>query len=148
MNARISSQFWPLVQAVDGRSTYEALFQPRVRRGSRPGRLRELAGVAIELLPARLRGCVRGPRVPDREDGLELLVGPASDSRSRDETTTQSYRLAIFDEPGETRAEAVERCRERASRLLAGFDLDPVATALPDLDARRTGPIDGVRACI
>ena len=26
VNARISSQFWPLVQAVDGRSTYEALF--------------------------------------------------------------------------------------------------------------------------
>ena len=32
VNARISSQFWPLVEAVDGQSTYEALFELACRR--------------------------------------------------------------------------------------------------------------------
>ena len=45
VNARISSQFWPLVQAVDGQSTYEALF--RLACGDDPAWETGPAGVAI-----------------------------------------------------------------------------------------------------
>jgi hypothetical protein len=115
VNARIASQFAPLVQRLHGRSTYEALFalacgdDPAWRTGL-PG------GVGVSY-------CVRVfedafvAAVPEPEDGLEILVTPGLRLSEQGVNDAQSYRLAIFYEFGETRDEAVERCRARARAL-------------------------------
>ncbi len=128
VNARISSQFWPLVEAVDGQSTYEALF--RLACGEDPAWVTgERRGVAISCC-IRIFEDAMVRAVPDPEDGLELLVRPGLRFSEQGRNDAQSFRLAIFDEFGETRIEARERCRQRADRLLQGFDLDPVAAAV------------------
>jgi hypothetical protein len=64
-------------------------------------------------------------RVPDPEDGLELLVRAGLRLSQQGRNDAQSYRLCIFDEFGETRPEAVERCAARAERLRSCFELEP-----------------------
>jgi hypothetical protein len=115
VNGRIASQFAPLVQELHGRSTYDALFQlacgedPRWRTGLPDG-----VGISY---------CIRVfedafvEAVPEPEDGLEILVSPGLRLSEQGTNDAQSYRLAIFSEFGETRAEAVARCHARASRL-------------------------------
>lgn len=129
VNARIASQFWPLVAAVHGRSTYEALFL--LASGDDPEwKASPPQGAAVSY-------CVRVfedalvTRVPEPEDGLELLVRPGLRLSQQGLNDTQSYRLCIFDEFGKTREEAVERCRARARRLRAAFELEPVRAAAP-----------------
>ena len=121
VNGRIASQFWPLVRAVHGRSTYEALFE--LACGDDPGwRVGPPRGVAISY-------CVRVfedtyvAGVPESEGGLELLVRPGLRLSEQGPNDAQSYRLCIFHEVGETREEAVELCRARARRLR--FELVP-----------------------
>ena len=125
VNARISSQFWPLVEAVDGQSTYEALFE--LACGGDPAwAFGPPRGVAIS-------NCIRVfedafvRSVPDPEPGLELLVRPGLRLSQQGRNDEQSFRLAIFDEFAETRAAAVEQCLTRAKLLRDGFELDPVA---------------------
>ena len=123
VNARISSQFWPLVQAVDGQSTYEALF--RLACGDNPAwETGPGQGVAISYC-MRVFEDAQVRRVPDPEDGLELLVRPGLRLSQQGRNDAQSYRLCIFDEFGATRQEAVERCAARAERLRSCFELEP-----------------------
>jgi hypothetical protein len=62
--------------------------------------------------------------VPEPGDDLEVLVRPGLRlSKQAGPNDEASYRLAILVATGETRDEAVTRCRERARRL--GFRLRP-----------------------
>ena len=119
VNGRIASQFAPLVEAVEGRSTYEALcalalghapeWEPRPARGvALSYALRVFEDAFVESVPAP-------------EPGLELLVAPGKLLSEQGVNDVASYRLAIFDVWAETRPEAVARARGRASSL--GFGL-------------------------
>jgi ATP-grasp domain len=123
VNGRLASQFAPLVRAVHGRSTYEALF--RLACGEDPRwRSASPRGVAISY-------CVRVfedafvARVPDVDGDVEILVEPGLRLSEQGTNDAESYRLAIFHEVGDTREEALERCRARAASLV--FDLRPAA---------------------
>jgi biotin carboxylase len=126
VNARLASQFWPLVQAVKGRSTYEAMF--RLACGEDPG------WTDIPPRGVALSYCLRVfedafvESVPLPADGLELLVRPGLYLSEQGTNDTRSYRLCIFDAWGETREEAVARARARAASL--SFGLLPVAAGI------------------
>jgi hypothetical protein len=62
--------------------------------------------------------------VPEPEEGVEVLVRPGLALSEQGQNDPQSYRLAILYGFGETREEAVARCRERAEQL--SFRLAPV----------------------
>jgi hypothetical protein len=120
LNPRIASQFSPLVDAVHGRPTYDALFalacgeDPRWD-GSAP------TGVAISYV-VRVFDDALVEAVPELQDGLEILVSPGLMLSEQGTNDTASYRLAIFTEWGETREVALQRCRQRAQSLR--FELD------------------------
>jgi hypothetical protein len=122
VNGRIASQFAPLVQGLHGRSTYDALFwlacgeDPRWRTGLPDG-----VGVSYCL---RVFEDAFVETVPDPEEGVELLVRPGLFLSEQGTNDAQSYRLAILYGFGETREEAVQRCRARAAALT--FRLAPV----------------------
>ena len=65
--------------------------------------------------------------VPEPEPGLEVLVRPGLLLSEQGTNDSQSYRLAIFAEVGETREEAVMRCHRRARAL--AFELRPPRAA-------------------
>lgn len=119
VNARIASQFAPLVEAVHGRSTYDALFDvacgddPRWAPGS-PN------GVAISYV-VRVFEDAMVEAVPPDEPGVEILVRPGLRLSEQGTNDAASFRLAIFTEHGATREEAVSRCRERAAGLPFGL---------------------------
>jgi hypothetical protein len=122
-NARIASQFAPLVQALHGRSTYDALFA--LAAGDDPHwDARPPDGVAISYA-LRVFEDAFVAAVPEREEGVELLVRPGLRLSEQGANDAFSHRLAIFYEAGETREEAVVRCRRRAQSLRARFDLRP-----------------------
>lgn len=116
INPRLASQFAPLVEAVHGRSTYDLLF--RLACGDDPawdgssGR-----GVAISYVVRVFEDAVV-EAVPEPAPGLEVLVSPGRRLSEQGANDSASYRLAIFSEWGETRAEAVRRCRVRARSLV------------------------------
>jgi ATP-grasp domain len=122
VNGRLASQFAPLVAGLHGRSTYDALFE--LSTGTDPAWKTGLPdGVGISyVLRAFHDAFVEA--VPDPEDGMELLVRPGLDLSAQGVNDAQSFRLAILYGFGETREEAVARCRERAARL--SFRLAPV----------------------
>jgi hypothetical protein len=121
VNGRIASQFAPLVRAVHGRSTYEALF--RLACGDDPGWRRPSAtGSAISYC-LRVFEDAYVARVPEPSDGLEVLVSPGRRLSEQGTNDAESYRLAIFHEVGETRGQALARCRARAASL--AFELHP-----------------------
>jgi hypothetical protein len=122
VNGRIASQFAPLVQGLHGRSTYDALFElacgedPHWRTGLPDG-------FAVSYVVRVFEdGFVEA--VPDPEEGVELLVRPGLNLSEQGLNDAQSYRLAILYGFGETREEAVQRCRERAASL--NFRLAPL----------------------
>jgi biotin carboxylase len=124
LNPRIASQFSPLVEAVHGRPTYNALFALACGAdpawdGSNPN------GVAISYV-VRVFEDALVEAVPEPQDGLEILVRPGLRLSEQGTNDTASYRLAIFTEWGETREAALRRCRQRAQSLR--FDLDEAAT--------------------
>ena len=121
VNGRIASQFAPLVQALHGRSTYDALF--RLACGEDPGwQTGRPEGVAVSYcLRVFEDAFVEG--VPDPEEGLELLARPGLYLSEQGVNDAQSYRLCILYGVGETREEAVRICRERARAL--SFRLAP-----------------------
>jgi hypothetical protein len=119
VNARIASQFAPLVEAVECRSTYDALFA--LACGEDPGwAVGSGHGVAISYV-VRVFEDALVVAVPEPEESLEVLVRPGLRLSEQGANDTASYRLAIFTEYAATRAEAIRRCRERARSL--GFDL-------------------------
>lgn len=126
VNARLASQFWPLVQAVDGRSTYEAMF--KLACGEDPGwESGEGAGVALSYC-LRVFEDAFVDTVPLPEDGLELLVRPGLRLSEQGTNDVRSYRLCIFDAWGATREEAVEQARARAASL--SFGLVPLTAGI------------------
>jgi hypothetical protein len=121
VNGRIASQFAPLVQSLHGRSTYDALFE--LSCGDDPAwRTGIPDGVAVSFV-VRVFEDALVEAVPDPEEGLEVLVRPGLFLSEQGQNDAQSYRLAILYGSGETREEAVERCRERAASL--NFRLAP-----------------------
>jgi hypothetical protein len=122
VNGRIASQFAPLVQALHGRSTYDALFE--LACGEDPHWETGLPeGAAISYVMRVFEdACVEA--VPDPDDDLEVLVRPGLPLSAQGTNDAQSYRLAILYESGETREEAVAKARERAAAL--NFRLAPV----------------------
>ena len=115
INGRIASQFAPMMQAVHGRSTYDALLalacgtDPAWRSG-RPD------GVAVSyVLRAFADAFVES--VPEPDPGVEILVRPGLRLSEQGTNDVESYRVAIVYGAGETRAEALERCRSRLRRL-------------------------------
>jgi ATP-grasp domain len=122
VNGRIASQFAPLVLGLHGRSTYDALFE--LALGDDPGWETGLPdGVGVSYcLRVFSDAYVEG--VPDPDPDVELLVRPGLQLSQQGVNDAQSYRLAILYGFGETREEAVERCRERARSL--SFRLAPV----------------------
>jgi hypothetical protein len=121
VNARLASQFAPLVLGLHGRSTYEALFE--LALGEDPAwETGDPGGVAVSYaLRAFEDAYVEA--VPEPEDDLELLVRPGLRLSEQGVNDAQSYRLAIFTAFGETREEAVAASRERARSL--SFRLSP-----------------------
>jgi len=115
VNGRIASQFAPLVEAVEGQSTYEALL--RLATGEDPGwQHGQENGVAISYcLRVFEDAYVRD--VPEAQDGLEVLVRPGLRLSDQGLNDPHSFRLAIFSEWAPTREEAVARCRERVREL-------------------------------
>jgi biotin carboxylase len=115
VNGRIASQFAPLVQALHGRSTYNALFE--LACGDDPGWRTGLPdGVAMSYC-LRVFEDAYVEAVPEPEEGLEILVRPGLRLSEQGVNDAQSYRLAIFSESGTTREETLERCRARARGL-------------------------------
>jgi ATP-grasp domain-containing protein len=115
VNGRIASQFAPLVQSVHGRSTYDALFQ--LALGEDPAWTcgpPETVGISYCL---RLFEDAYVEEVPDPEPDLEVLVRPGLLLSEQGVNDAQSYRLAIFYGVGETREDAIESARERATAL-------------------------------
>lgn len=126
VNARLASQFWPLVQAVDGRSTYEAMFL--LSCGDDPAwEAGEPNGVALSYC-LRVFEDAFVESVPLPEDGLELLVRPGRRLSEQGTNDTRSFRLCIFEVWGETREEAVSRARARAATL--SFGLAPLGAGI------------------
>ena len=122
VNPRIASQFSPLVKAVHGLSTYEALFA--LACGDDPAwQVGRPQGVAISYC-LRVFEDAYVAAVPEPEDDLELLVRPSLRLSEQGQNDAQSYRLCIFYGFGETREEAIESCRARARSLR--FQLEPV----------------------
>jgi hypothetical protein len=115
INGRLASQFAPLVQAVHGRSTYEALV--RLACGEDPQWSPGAAnGVAISYALRAVQDA-EVVEVPEAAHDLEVLVRPGLRLSEQGTNDPQSYRLAIFSEWGRTRDEALTRCRERAAAL-------------------------------
>ncbi|HEX2044450.1 MAG TPA: ATP-grasp domain-containing protein [Gaiellaceae bacterium] len=122
VNGRVASQFAPLVQGLHGRSTYDALFA--LALGDDPAweaGLPDGVGVSYCL---RVFEDAFVEAVPDADPDVELLVRPGLQLSEQGVNDAQSYRLAILYGFGETREEAVERCRARARAL--SFRLAPV----------------------
>ena len=121
VNGRIASQFAPLIQGVHGRSTYDALF--RLALGDDPAWAPgEPDGVGVSYV-LRVFEDAFVAAVPDPDPDVELLVRPGLSLCEQGVNDSQSFRLAILYGFGETREEAVERCRERARAL--SFRLAP-----------------------
>jgi biotin carboxylase len=126
VNARIASQFWPLVRAVDRRSTYEAMF--RLACDEDPAWVTGAShGVGLSYI-VRVFEDAYVESVPMPGDDVELLVRPGRLLSEQGTNDPKSYRLCIFPEWGPTRAEALRRARERAARL--DFRLSPVGAAI------------------
>jgi hypothetical protein len=115
LNARLASQFAPLVLAVHGRSTYDALAD--LALGEDPAwAATEPRGVAVSYV-VRVFEDALVEAVPEEADDVEILVRPGLRLSEQGANDAQSYRLAIVYGAGETRDEAVARCRERAAGL-------------------------------
>lgn len=120
-NARIASQFAPLVQATQGRSTYDALVG--LACGDDPAwEAQGPAGVAVSWV-VRVFADAYVESAPEAIPGVELLARPGARLSEQGVNDGASYRLAIFAEHGATREEAVRRCEQRAVDLLGRFAL-------------------------
>src|SRR5262249_41839108 len=111
VNARIASQFAPLVEAVEGRSTYSALLQ--LACGEDPGWSPVTPrGVAVSYV-LRVFDDAFVASAPEAAEGLEVLVRPGLRLSEQGLNDMASYRLAILYAAGETREQAIESACER-----------------------------------
>ncbi len=119
VNGRIASQFAPMMEAVHGRSTYDALFalasgQDPAWRATRPD------GVAVSYVLRTFTDAFV-EAVPEPDEGVEILVRPGLRLSEQGTNDVESYRVAIVYGAGESRAEALERCRSRLRELRFQF---------------------------
>jgi hypothetical protein len=115
VNGRIASQFAPLVQALHGRSTYDALFA--LACGADPRwEERTPDGVAVSYVVRTFEDAYVAA-APDHEDPVEILAQPGRRLSQQGANDVSSFRLAIVYEAGETREEALDRARTRAAKL-------------------------------
>jgi hypothetical protein len=123
VNGRIASQFAPLVQALHGRSTYDALFA--LACGDDPAWSRdEPAGVSLSYVMRRFEDAFVED-VPEPQPNIEVLVRPGALLSEQHATNDPaSFRLAILYQTGVDREAALARARERAAALT--FRLRPV----------------------
>jgi hypothetical protein len=123
VNGRIASQFAPLVQALHGRSTYEALFALACRADPAWER-RHPDGISLSyVLRAFEDAYVEA--VPEPQANVELLARPGALLSEQGGTNDPaSFRLAILYQTGVDRDAALARARERAEELR--FRLRPV----------------------
>jgi hypothetical protein len=115
VNGRIASQFAPMMQASHGRSTYDALFALACGTDPawQPGRP---DGVAVSYVLRTFTDAFV-ESVPEPDEGVEILVRPGLRLSEQGTNDVESYRVAIVYGAGETRSEALERCRSRLHRL-------------------------------
>jgi hypothetical protein len=123
VNGRLASQFAPLVQALHGRSTYDALFalacgdDPAWERGTPDG-------VSLSYVLRRFEDAFV-EAVPEPQPNVEILVRPGARLSEQGGTNDPaSFRLAILYQTGVDRDAALARARERAAGLR--FRLRPV----------------------
>jgi ATP-grasp domain len=115
LNGRIASQFAPLLRAVHGRSSYDALLA--LACGEDPRWDASPAdGVAVSYVLRRFEDAWV-EAAPEPEAGVEILVHTGQNLSDAYANDPGSFRLAIVYEAGETRAEAVARARARAAGL-------------------------------
>lgn len=125
VNGRLASQFAPLIEFAHGRSSYDVLAS--LARGHDPLWERE------EPMGFALSYCVRVfhdalvERVPDPESDVEMLVDPGELLSRQGTNDAGSYRLCIFTQTGDDRAETIAVARKRAAKLRSGFQLGPAA---------------------
>lgn len=120
LNGRLASQFAPLVQAVDGRSTYEALFA--LACGDDPGWAPGPPRCSAVSYVLRRFADAYVSQIPDPADGVEVLVRPGCNLSEQGTNDVESYRLAIVYAAGETREEALAAARARARELSFGLE--------------------------
>jgi hypothetical protein len=132
LNGRIASQFAPLLRAVHGRSSYDALLALACGEDPRwdPG---PAQGVAVSYVLRRFEDAWVD-EVPEPQDGLEILAHRGENLSDAYANDPDSFRLAIVYESGETREEAVTRARARAAALR--FRLRPPRAPEPRPPAR------------
>ncbi len=129
VNARIASQFAPLVEAVHGRSTYDALFT--LACGDDPAWSGKAArGVAVSYVVRVFADALVDGR-PDPQAGLEVLVRPGLRLRNRGRT----IRRAIALRSSPSTARPVKRRSTAAWSVLARF-------ASSSRAARKADPAD------
>ena len=152
MNARISSQFWPLVQARrrTGRPTRPSSSS---RCGDDPGwetgRPSGVARLATACASSRTR---TSDRCPDPEDGLELLVRPGLRlSRAGAQRRAELPPLHLRRVRRDARRQPWPVAAPARSVSRRGFELEPVAPAhrrdaarLRDPLRLRSRPVDRV----
>ncbi|MDQ4081925.1 MAG: ATP-grasp domain-containing protein [Actinomycetota bacterium] len=115
VNGRIASQFAPMVEATHGRSTYDALVA--LACGRDPAWRRSAPdGVAVSYVLRTFTDAFV-ESVPEPEEGIEILVRPGLRLSEQGTNDVESYRVAIVYGAGETRTEAIERCRARLRTL-------------------------------
>jgi hypothetical protein len=123
VNGRLASQFAPLVARLHDRSTYEALFELSTGLDPHWEKTGPPDGVGVSYVLRTFEDAYV-ESVPDPEDDFELLVRPGLELSAQGVNDAQSFRLAILYGFGESREEAVARCRERAAEL--SFRLAPL----------------------
>jgi hypothetical protein len=127
VNGRIASQFAPLVHALHGRSTYEALLE--LACGLDPAwDASEPGGAAVSHV-LRVFEDAYVEAVPEEADDVEVLVRPGRNLSEAGANDAQSFRLAIVYAAGASRDEAVAAARARAEGL--SFRLAPPKAPAP-----------------
>ena len=125
LNGRIASQFAPLLRAVHGRSSYDALLALACGEDPRWAATPP-DGVAVSYVLRRFEDAWVDA-IPEPEDGVEILAHAGQNLSDAYANDPGSFRLAIVYEAGETREEAVARARARATAL--SFSLAPARPA-------------------
>jgi biotin carboxylase len=123
INARMASQFAPLLEHVHGLSSYELLLS--LACGERPRW--PPAGAARFALSYCLRVFEDAyvAAVPAAADDVELLVEPGELLSRQGTNDVDSYRLCLFAQLGSERAATLSAAHRRARELLEQFELRP-----------------------
>ena len=128
INARMASQFAPLLAYVHGRSSYDVLL--RLAMGDEPcWTPRSPKAFALSYC-LRVFDDAMVERVPPAAGDTEILVAPGEVLSRQGTNDVGSYRLCIFVQTGPDRQSTVAAARRRAGELRGGFSLRPLDAAL------------------